>query len=121
MSDLKLEAGKYFRTRGGRKAYLLGRFPEGVCGGTLEGAVVCDNGDWDCIGWGADGRIYADGRDDADDLVAEWIEPVAGAEVLLLRFTNGRLMTLLAGDELPGGTFQIIGRKTVTLTEGEGV
>lgn len=71
---LTLEAGKYYRTRDGRKAFLAGRNPfessiQLVWTGYVEGGIAI-------YGWLASGHFrYADGREDDCDLVAEWVEP----------------------------------------------
>lgn len=71
---LKIEAGRYYKTRDGRKVG-----PIGPNEGGLAEYPWQDNSDWtDC--WTTDGRFYNDGTESQHDIVAEWIdEPVAVA------------------------------------------
>lgn len=69
--DLTLEAGKYYRTRAGRKAYISGinPFPDGSHIRAI--GVIVDSG---VKGWNMCGA-YSLSSDHAFDLVAEWFEP----------------------------------------------
>lgn len=69
---LRLEAGKYYRTAGGRKAFIVGRSP-----------FFDDHNHWPWCGWivgNSAPLMWSDeGVNDTDDdllLVAEWREPV---------------------------------------------
>jgi hypothetical protein len=74
---LKIEPGKLYRTRDGRKARIYatdagGDYP--VHGATLESDI--EQPYWDAHSWTAEGRLIdTPGKEDAD-IVAEWIEPV---------------------------------------------
>lgn len=69
---LKIEAGRYYKTRDGRKVG-----PIGPNEGGLADYPWQDNSDWtDC--WTTDGHFYNDGTESQQDIIAEWIdEPVA--------------------------------------------
>lgn len=71
MENIKLEAGKYYRTRDGRKAFVSGKNPFSdtqccICG-FIEG--------YGSTSWTIDGNYYSDKSDVAYDLIAEWKEP----------------------------------------------
>lgn len=108
---MQLQANKYYRTRDGRKAFV---------------AAVCINGTWpdsdyQAIGWCDESPedwmpdgIWDDHENPSDrDLVAEWREspPV---DVTVYLFSDGTT-SLVPGRE------DVIARKTVTITEGEGM
>ncbi|MEY9375985.1 hypothetical protein [Rhizobium leguminosarum] len=74
--SLTLEAGKYYQTRDGRKVYIVGQNPfdkdDDDIGFPFGGFVQRHKGD--CLEWWrADGVFGV--RQDALDLVSEWIEP----------------------------------------------
>ena len=67
---MKIEKGKFYRTRGGEKVEVLkidadGRFPVIGCVGNKKP---------DCFT--VDGRWYDNDENDHNDLIAEWTEPV---------------------------------------------
>lgn len=71
-TKLQLEAGKYYRTRGGEKAFVGTKAPFGsvhksyVFLGHIEGREFC-------YSWAENGK-YSVSKDGLD-LVAEWVEP----------------------------------------------
>lgn len=73
---LTLEAGKYYRTRGGKKVFIVGVNPfdkedddiEFPFGGFVQGLKG------DVLEWFRDDGRYGV-QDGANDLVAEWVEP----------------------------------------------
>ena len=69
---LTLEAGKFYRTRNGRKAFVgcENPFADGSTlrvFGYIEGAGIAI--------WRTDGCYFSDGAAASSDLVAEWVEP----------------------------------------------
>lgn len=69
---MKLEAGKYYRTRDGRKAYVIGQNVfECNYGKWFAGYI---DGDADPLDWSIDGCIFSDKSESHRDLVAEWVE-----------------------------------------------
>lgn len=79
----QFEAGKYYRTRDGRKAYVASLYdcpfpcPEGEGEFTFRGWIdLPDMRDYQACGWTADGRNLKDGTDTQYDLIAPWKEPI---------------------------------------------
>jgi hypothetical protein len=119
---MKIEAGKYYKTRDGKKAFVehvfqkspfSGSSPSGYTSfGFIEG-----NGqvDW----WTADGFYVTCGQG-CNDLVAEWREPrVVVREVLLVETRSGDFGCVF--DQWQSLGDRVLARKKVTITEGEGV
>lgn len=71
---MKLEAGKYYKTRDGRKAY-VGYVREDDCQYPAVGHM--DGGGVDC--WLARGGYVDKGGTHFNDLIEEWVEPRSGA------------------------------------------
>lgn len=69
---LTLEAGKYYRTRDGKKAFVAGKNPFEDLEYPFIGVLQSDASSSDS--WAVDGR-YIVGEKSNDDLVAEWVEP----------------------------------------------
>lgn len=71
---MKLEAGKYYRTRGGRKAYVA------AVGCPFCGPDTCSTAlGWIeekslSTDWSEDGK-YSPIEDRSEDLISEWVEP----------------------------------------------
>lgn len=92
---LTLEAGKYYRTRDGRKAYIVGQNPfdkdDADIGFPFGGFVRGGNGD--CLEWWrGDGRFEV--REDAMDLVAEWVEPKRIKGFIALKYTGNSFVAV---------------------------
>lgn len=81
---MKLEAGKYFKTRDGRKAYVAAIAPEEI--GAAYPAIGWLGDQLD--NWLTDGRYMRSGNDESEDLIAEWIEPEAKAEWCLYAYKD---------------------------------
>lgn len=115
MSELKIEAGKFYKCRDGRKAFVAGRSPfpsHWPFVGVIEGASL------ETYGW-QDNGVYDCSGDDEEDLIAEWREPVAvTATILLVRNARGEAV-VVAGNGLSHP--RVIARRTLTITEGEGL
>jgi hypothetical protein len=71
---MKIEAGKYYRTRVGKKAYTAGFSP---FSSTSEIHIISGwvNGSSTPTTWTSDGRQYRHGESE-NDLVAEWVDPI---------------------------------------------
>lgn len=110
---MQIEAGKYYRTRDGRKAFVAGIIPSGEseypCVGWVEGET---NGE----SWKIDGCFFA-GSDRDRDLVAEYREPVT-REMLLFE-CGGDYRAADAKFAAGLGGWKLVGRGTIT--EGEGM
>jgi hypothetical protein len=74
MTDLILEAGKYYKTRDGRKAFVAGINPFGDRYDD-DKAVGFINGNGTCS-WSTNGTWMERADEDDFDLVAEWQEPM---------------------------------------------
>ena len=74
---MKLEAGKYYRTRDGRKAFVacvdnpLPHDADEKCIGFVHDDVYIG-----ATTWCSDGTNYVDGCDHEYDLVEEWVDPL---------------------------------------------
>jgi hypothetical protein len=112
---VNIEAGKYYKTRAGRKAYVsstdtpFARGSDSVLG-SIEG-IGCSW--WDTCGrWG--------GAEHSHDLVAEWVDPATEERVVwLVRRDDGSTFTQTRSDsEGPPTHRKPIGSTRVTVTEG---
>jgi hypothetical protein len=127
MTMIKLEAGKYYKTREGQKAYVVGRM-KGTCDYPWIGQI----GDafpfyWTDEGVGSPRCVMV------DDLVEEWKEPETGEGALYVWRHRGtsRIVTSYyqkethpighgsARYELFVKRYELIAKKTVRWTEGE--
>lgn len=121
---LKIEAGKYYKTRGGKKAYVACI----VLPNPFEGPSIKDQfpvrhvidqevGCWYCR---ADGRLQP-GKDDAYDLVAEWKEPeVRVRKLKMVRCPDGTIRVIGGDDRYLGSDpdAEVISTIQVTMKEG---
>ncbi len=69
---MNIEPGKFYRTREGRKVRIYATDGEGPY--KIHGAVFVD-GEWVFDTWLLDGTVFADRRNNDDDIIAKWIEP----------------------------------------------
>jgi hypothetical protein len=121
---LKLETGKYYKTRDGRKVYLVAT----ECPGDVLGDEQPRH--WPVIGW-VKGmpRIqmwHHGGRHDSWkeelDLVAEWREPRTQTVTILMQacaLPDAPPYVCVEGHQMP--QFKTLARKEITITEGEGI
>lgn len=72
MSDLKIEAGKFYKTRDGKKARIYAT-DGGECY-PVHGAILVCNKEWCTKSWKADGREWFWSQT-IDDIVSPWIDP----------------------------------------------
>jgi hypothetical protein len=119
---MKLEVGKYYKTRSGRKAYVGWQAcdnpfvsPNDTAmkfGGYVEG--IAGSRRW--MGNGS-GSAYAMGA--PTDLVEEWREPAKSwLTIVLIRSEGGYVYPTL---ECLCQDKKVVARKVVTITEGEGM
>lgn len=96
MTDLKIEAGKCYRTRDGEKAHVLAlRSDLGAGGWPVLGYIEGRNG---AISWLRDGRLV-EGYRSAPDIISEWKEPRKGEVWVNCWFLDGgRIGTSLPFD-----------------------
>jgi hypothetical protein len=118
---VNIEAGKYYKTRDGRKVFVcadalpnpFGQSIPWVLAGYIDGGRIACTYGWKSDGTAHDGSHY--------DLVAEWHEPATEERVVwLVRFGNGDLCTFCLQDDhqAPSSTGTVIGSTRVTVTEG---
>lgn len=115
---MEIKAGAYYKTRDGRKAFVTGINPfDGPSSKTYRvlGAVE----GYGITGW-FDGGTYGapDSVPDGLDLVAEWKEPRKASSTFCLITCCGE--PFMAIDGLYPED-RVIARKTITITEGEGL
>jgi len=110
---MQLEAGKYYRTRDGRKAF-VGYVQTDIDNRSFFGHIVIDQHKYQPHCWFENGGGRS--HPDRSDLVEEWREPVT-REVFLLRSQYSG-DTVVAGHEGQRG-WEVIAK--FTITEGEGM
>ena len=69
-AGMKLEIGKFYKTRGGHKVRI---YATDGADNKIHGAILSRDG-WRATNWQADGT-YLINTDDAWDIIAEWKEP----------------------------------------------
>lgn len=108
---LQFVQGKWYKTRSGFKRYCVGALPRGGY------AFCCDDGTG-CYARSSSGTGY--GSD--IDIVGEWEEPATSSvEVSLWRSKHHEGTITTIGDRPPYGHWILLAKKTVTITEGEGL
>jgi hypothetical protein len=120
MTDLKIEAGKCYRTRDGRKAHVLGIRDDVDVPHPVIGFI---EGDKTTHCWCKDGGYYATSAESGYDLISEWKEPRSG-EVWVSVSRRGVLDELVvAAHEYPVSSdmrcLAILG--PIPWTEGQGL
>lgn len=120
---LKIEAGKYYQTRDGRKAFvtcvkLCNPFAPNGCytvEGGIEGVGIAT--------WMVDGRYYRPELA-GKDLVSEWAEPrqLTCAVYLVQNYINNEVEAVLGPrTDFVVGKYKILACKEIVLTEGDGM
>ena len=102
MSNLKLEAGKFYRTRDGRKAEVLYIVPE-KCVATQPVLYELNNHLHFCC---LDGRfMYHAHSRNSKDLISEWVEPVNVVKILTVRIYKDGSSYIIReqGEAMPSG------------------
>jgi hypothetical protein len=115
MSELKLVAGKYYRTRDGRKAYVAAAL-ENPLGRPASDPIVGFIGD-DDFSWRENGQ-FLPSQLSACDLIAEWREPREWTVTVYEPLDSLGGVRFAIRDE-PFLCNRILAR--VTVREGEGV
>lgn len=121
---MKIESGRYYKTRDGRKAYVAA---------ILENPFGYGNGKYPIVGyiqgkqqmcWTASGSTRVNCCEDFDDLVADWVEPVSKTFVAILyRMPHGTVNYCCFNDQAAVDYFKsqyradILDSKEITLTE----
>ena len=117
---MKIEAGKFYKTRDGKKAFVASftppnPFPDG--GNTRYPFTGYVQG-WDMETWTADGISFSD-EENITDLVAEWREPASEERVVyLVRFSDGKVSCMMRKAKDGPPITKPIGSSRVTVTEG---
>lgn len=71
---MQIEAGKYYKTRDGRKAFVGAKCPfDGVSEDAMFAGWIQDERLIEPSGWTEHGVYY--GSECGDDLISEWIDP----------------------------------------------
>jgi hypothetical protein len=70
-NKLIIEAGKFYRTRDGRKARIYAT--DGQSPLSIHGAIALDVG-WNTFRWEKNGSYYEGSEESQNDLIAEWID-----------------------------------------------
>lgn len=119
--NLVLKAGCFYKTRNGRKAFvssLTSPFTD-----TYQPVVGWVEGLHSVQTWDAGGHYWNNHGPSEMDLVGEWREPIQQTATVGLVKWPGDCPTFIAvlhnGHAATG--YQVIARKTVTITEGEGL
>jgi hypothetical protein len=117
---VNIEAGKYYKTRDGRKVFVcadalpnpFGQSIPWVLAGYIDGGRIACTYGWKSDGTAHDGSHY--------DLVAEWHEPATEERVVwLVRHASGHECCLLKKvSDSPPKYSKPIGSTRVTVTEG---
>ncbi len=74
---MKIEAGKYYKIRGGGQAHILGVREDGVGDYQAVGYIVGDM-DNSAEAWTMEGRYFSGVGESSVDLIEEWKEPKRG-------------------------------------------
>jgi hypothetical protein len=117
MSELKLEAGRYYRTRDGRKAYVVAVLlsPFGKPKSNDNNCVGFIEGDTGIYWWYATGHRFNGMGEMPEDLIDEWREPREWTVYVCEDRINQNVYPLL----FRPGAGNLLAR--VTVREGEGV
>ena len=116
MSELKIEAGKYYRTRDGRKAFVAARNP--------FNARFCWMGMIDSIStlcgvtWLESGRFSDTREAHPDDLIAPWTEPRTIERQVRVNAYDGKLCMGMCG--VGDWADTPFAKCTLRYTEGQG-
>lgn len=111
---MKIEAGKYYSTRAGRKAFISSTdtpFARGIESvlGSIQGVG--------CSWWDTEGRWV--GTEHRHDLVAEWHEPATEERVVYMhRRHDGKIICDICRLTSHNEQLALIGSTRVTVTEG---
>jgi hypothetical protein len=110
---MKIEPGKYYKTRSGRKAFVAGFDPfvesayKEYFVGTIEGVGVAT--------WSIEG-VWCYEREHDRDLIEEWRSPVKRTVLMTMYRDDNKIYHVMRGK--PSG-HEPVASVRVTLTEGE--
>lgn len=97
---MKIEVGKFYRTRGGQKARIYATY--GTKQSIVHGAIEVGYVVWELIEWtGGGGRIFMSGPEHDSDLISEWEEPAPKiiAYVSIADWSGGRKTLMLVNPD----------------------
>jgi len=122
---LTLKAGCYYRTRDGRKAYVDCIIKPSPWGGREPWPVMgWIEGHGSVVVWDERGKWSGScSSTNVCDLIAEWREPKSETFVAWLTDEPG-IMHIITTPEMsyqPPSGYKVLARKTVMITEGEGL
>ena len=118
---MNIEVGKFYRTRSGDKAFVAVKFPPNPFNKSeavypFQGFVRHSG----TLSWTANGTVWRSGPCDSD-LVEEWREPrTFEVDIVTVEIQPGYVQHYVTGQGF-GFCGKTLARKTITLTEGEGV
>jgi hypothetical protein len=115
---MEIKAGCYYKTRDGRKAFVVGKDPLSL----PDWNWVVSIGGWGVSNMRPDGRWMHSNGEQSVDLVSEWEEPRKfEVEVAILAYPTGNTESYVRGPgyDYSGFRGKPIARKTITLIEGE--
>ena len=119
MTDLKIEAGKYYRTRFGEKAFVALRNPaKGKGQEVWLGFTFGKDGGAESRRWSTEEGQYFDDRTCGFDLIAEWVEPVFVWDNVYPEYAGGNYRSRAAADA--GASHDRTGCIKKNLTELQG-
>ena len=113
--EMEVTAGRYYRTRAGEKAYVVGANP--FRDRSVGHFVVAVSGDVYTVA--PEGNYLSDAATDDMDLVSEWREPATQTVELKMFRGSGEPFVVCAQNWET--TCDMIARKSVQITEGEGM
>jgi hypothetical protein len=120
---MKIEAGKYYRTLSGKKAYVetaVGPSPFTGQGRTYPFFGYVD--EYGPESWTAAGHVGSDCPAHQRNIVAEWRDPaVIEIDLIMYKRSDSTPPLLLRWGQSLSPSDKIVARKIVTITEGEGV
>jgi hypothetical protein len=113
---MKIEAGKYYKTQDGRRAFVSCLEPFTHLHPVIYIGVIEGEPDTS-YRWDVNGVFCCNGSCTELNLVSEWVEPVQYTELVRL-YRAGATYFAHIGDPHNDNAV-LIGRKTITLKEGE--
>lgn len=98
-SEMKIEVGKFYKTRGGKKArvYAVDGAPENPVHGSIFCRSQNDKDHWVTYTWAKQGR-YINNRESIYDLVALWQEPKPKRLYAWFRPSKNQMVWTYEGD-----------------------
>lgn len=123
MSQLKLEAGKYYKARNGEKVFISHIAHENPFLPSIKDRYPAKGwirGQGDLHGWAEDGMRYTGNDHSPSDLIEEWKEPVTEEVVMgLFRGRDGRYECFKVVKTDYNEFWTLIGSTRVKVIEGQ--